>query len=237
LITNLAKKEEDTLIQNGGMLGKIMDIRRPDTLASRFRQKRYEFFRDLTSSVERPMKILDVGGLQWTWERIGFADQPDIHVTLLNMTKMPVDHWNMESVEGDACSMPQFHDKQLDIVFSNSVIEHVGGEKEIQSMADEIRRVGKRYYIQTPNRYFPLEPHFFFPMFQFLPISVRATLVQHFSLGWTPKIPDRKRAEAEVRAINLLSKSQVKALFPDAVTADERILGLSKSIQAFKFST
>jgi hypothetical protein len=225
------------ILKDGGLIAKIMDIRRPDTLASHFRQKRYEFFRDLASSVERPMKILDVGGLQWTWERIGFADQPDIHVTLMNITRMPADHWNMESIEGNACSMPQFRDKQFDIVFSNSVIEHVGGEKEIQAMANEIRRVGKRYYIQTPNRYFPMEPHFFFPMFQFLPVSLRATLVQHFSLGWSPKIPDRARAEAEVRAINLLSKNQMRALFPDAVTVDERLLGISKSIQAFKFST
>jgi hypothetical protein len=223
-------------VKDGGLLSKLMDIRRPDTLASYFRQKRYEFFRNLASSVERPMKILDVGGLQHVWERIGFADQPDIHVTLLNITRVPADHWNMESVEGNACSMPQFHDKQFDIVFSNSVIEHVGGDKEIQMMANEIRRVAKCYYIQTPNRYFPMEPHFFFPMFQFLPVSLRATLVQHFPLGWSPKIPDRKRAEAEVRAINLLSKNQVKALFPDALTVDERLLGIPKSIQAFKFS-
>ena len=225
------------MIQNSRLLGKIMDVRRPDSLASHFRQKRYDLFRKLVSSLERPMKILDVGGLQWTWERIGFADQPDIHVTMLNITRVPVDHWNIESVEGNACSMPQFNDKQFDIVFSNSVIEHVGGEEEIQLMANEIRRVGKSYYVQTPNRYFPIEPHFFFPMFQFLPVSIRATLVQHFSLGWTPKIPDRKLAEAEVRAINLLSKKQVKALFPDAVTVEERLLGMSKSIQAFRLSS
>jgi hypothetical protein len=224
-------------VKNGGLLSKLIDFRQTDSVAARVRQKRWENFRSLTSSVERPMKILDVGGLQAVWERIGFVDQPDIHITLLNITKMPAEHWNMESVVGNACSMPQFYDKQFDIVYSNSVIEHVGGEKEVRSMADEIRRVGKRYYIQTPNRYFPLEPHFVFPMFQFLPIGLRATLVQHLPLGWFGKIPDRKRAEAEVRAINLLSKSQVKGLFPDAVTMDERFFGMSKSIQAIKFST
>jgi hypothetical protein len=143
----------------------------------------------------------------------------------------------MESVEGNACSMPQFHDGQFDVVYSNSVIEHVGGDKEIRSMADEIRRVGKTYYVQTPNRYFPVEPHFVFPMFQFLPISVRATLHQHFPLGWFDKEPDRKIAEKSVRSINLLSKSQVERLFPDAVTMEERFFGMSKSIQAVKFST
>ena len=224
-------------MKDGGLLSKIIDYRQPTSLSAQLRQKRWEAFRDLTASVERPMKILDVGGLQSVWERIGFADQPDIRITLLNIKKAPADHWNMESIEGNACSMPQFHAGQFDIVYSNSVIEHVGGEKEIRAMADEIRRVGKRYYVQTPNRYFPVEPHFVFPMFQFLPVSLRISLVQHFPLGWFEKIPDRERAEKYVRSINLLTKNQVKNLFPDAVTIDERFFGLSKSIQAIKFST
>jgi Methyltransferase domain len=223
-------------MKNGGLLAKITDHQRPDSLASRLRQKRWEFFRNLASSVERPMKILDVGGEQTVWERIGFADQPDIHITLLNIKKVRADHWNMESLQGDACNMLQFHDKQFDIVFSNSVIEHVGGEEEMRLMADEIRRVAKSYYIQTPNRYFPLEPHFVFPLFQFLPISLRTTLVRNFPLGWFPRILDRKQAEATVRSINLLSKNDVKALFPDAVTFEERLFGMPKSIQAYRFS-
>jgi len=224
-------------MKNGGLIAKITDHRRPDTLASRLRQKRWEFFRNLASSVERPMKILDVGGTQTVWERIGFADQPDIRIILLNIIKVPGDHSNMESLQGNACSMPQFHDKQFDVVFSNSVIEHVGDDGKMRSMADEIRRVGKSYYIQTPNRYFPVEPHFLFPMFQFLPISLRTTLIRNFPLGWFPRIPDRKHAEEVVRSVNLLSRSEMKALFPDAVTFEERLFGISKSIQAYKFSS
>ena len=222
-------------MNNRGLLSKLIDFREPTSVAARIRQKRWDEFCRLTSSVERPMKILDVGGAQTVWERIGFVDQPDIHITLLNITKMAADHWNMESVVGNACSMPQYKDKQFDIVYSNSVIEHVGGDREVRAMADEVRRVGKRYYIQTPNRYFPIEPHFVFPMFQFLPISVRTALVQHLPLGWYGKIPDRQRAAAEVRAINLLTKSQVQRLFPDAVTMEERFFGLSKSLQAISF--
>jgi hypothetical protein len=60
--------------------------------------------------------------------------------------------------------MPQYRDKEFDIAFSNSVIEHVGNDLRIRQMADEVRRVG-RNYLQTPNYYFPLEPHFFFPFF------------------------------------------------------------------------
>jgi len=224
-------------MKDGGLLAKLIDYRQPKSLAGRLRQKRWEAFRSLAASVERPMKILDVGGLQVVWERIGFADQPDIHITLLNLVKVSNDHWNMESVVGDACSMPQYHDGQFDIVYSNSVIEHVGGDKEIQSMANEIRRVAKRYYVQTPNRYFPVEPHFSFPMFQFMPIGLRATFVQHFPLGWFERISDRERAEELVRSINLLSKRQVQSLFPDAVIIDERFCGISKSLLAVKFPT
>jgi len=98
-------------MDNAGLLGKITDHQRPDTVASRLRQRRYEFFRNLATSVQRPLKILDVGGTQTIWERIGFADQHDIHITILNIVPVPVDHSNMTAVVGSACSMSQFQDR------------------------------------------------------------------------------------------------------------------------------
>lgn len=50
--------------------------------------------------------------------------------------------------------MLQFKEKEFDLVFSNSVIEHVGGFQDQMKAANEIRRVGKNYFIQTPNKYF-----------------------------------------------------------------------------------
>jgi hypothetical protein len=102
-------------------------------------------------------------------------------------------------------------------------------------MADEIRRVGRNYYLQTPNYYFPLEPHFYFPFFQFLPVSVRTTLVQYFDLAWIGRHPARAEAEDEVRKINLLTKRQVQRLFPQARIVEERMFGMTKSIQAYEF--
>ena len=200
------------------------------------RQKRWEFFRELTASVGRPMKILDGGGQQFVWEYLGFANQPDIQITLLNIEPMPSDYPNILSVQGDVCSMPQFGDKEFDIVFSNSVIEHVGDEHHIRQMVHEMRRVGKNYYLQTPNKYFPVEPHFSLPLFQFLPISLRTTLVQHFHLGWVDRHPVRAEAEAEVRSIRLLSKRELKKLFPEATITEERLFGMTKSIQISKFN-
>jgi 2-polyprenyl-3-methyl-5-hydroxy-6-metoxy-1,4-benzoquinol methylase len=221
----------------GTALSKLLDIHRPDSFTSKMRQKRWEFFRELAASVERPMKILDVGGTQIVWERIGFANNPDIHITVLNYEQMYSNYENIVCVKGDACNMQQYKDKEFDIVFSNSVIEHVGDDERIRQMAEEVKRVGKNYYLQTPNYFFPVEPHFSFPLFQFLPIGLRATLLQHFDLGWVPKRPARADAEAEVKAIHLLSKRDVKRLFPKASIRDERLFGLTKSIQAYEFHT
>jgi hypothetical protein len=128
--------------------------------------------------------------------------------------------------------MGQFRAGEFDVVFSNSVIEHLGTLNEQRWMADEIRRVGKRYFVQTPNRYFPLEPHFLVPFFQFLPLRMRVQLVRRFDLGWYGMggIPDPEHAEAVVRSIRLLSAGELLRLFPDGRLYRERLFGLTKSL-------
>jgi hypothetical protein len=156
-----------------------------------------------------------------------------VHVTLLNLEPQAVSEPNFTSLVGDARAMPQFADRQFDLVFSNSTIEHLGSYAAQQAMAAEVRRVGRGYYIQTPNRFFPLEPHFLLPGFQFLPLGVRAWLVGHFKLGWFPRIADRRQARAEVAAIRLLSEVEFRALFPGAAIYKERYFGMTKSFVAY----
>lgn len=62
-------------------------------------------------------------------------------------------------VSGDACCAPQYPDKSFDVVFSNSVIEHVGDDEKQAQFALEVRRIGKSYWVQTPSKYFPIEAH------------------------------------------------------------------------------
>jgi adenylate kinase len=212
------------------MLPKFADNQDPNSLASRMRAKRNRRFRSLLDRLPRPLRILDVGGTPAVWETIGLVDQPDVEITLLNLTPVEVRHRNVRSVIGDARDMRCFHDDEFDVVYSNSVIEHVGDARQMNRMASEIRRVARHYFVQTPNRYFPIEPHFVFPMFQFLPVSVRVLLVQNFSLGWFHREPDRRRAEDEVRSIHLLSKRELKGLFPDGAIAEEKLFGLTKSL-------
>ena len=212
------------------MLPQFADNRNPNSLASRLRAKRNEKFRSLINGLPRPVKILDVGGNQMVWEATRLVDQPDVHITILNLQQEESPYKNVRNVVGDVRDMRRFHDCQFDIVYSNSVIEHVGGMDQMAKMASEVRRVGRRYFVQTPYRYFPIEPHFVFPMFQFLPLSIRTLMVQNFSLGWIAKQPDRKRAADEVRSINLLSRKELQALFPEGRLMEERFLGLTKSL-------
>jgi len=94
--------------------------------------------------------------------------------------------------------------------------------------------VGLRYFLQTPYRYFPIEPHFVFPLFQFLPFFIQVYLVQHFNLGWFHRLPEKLEAKNAVRSIQLLSKKEIHLLFPDAHFEDEMLFGLIKSLLAYK---
>jgi hypothetical protein len=106
--------------------------------------------------------ILDVGGSTPTWDLL-----PDrYNVTLLNLDNgSPLGSMPHIIGDGRAIRLP---DKSFEIVFSNSVIEHVGGLEDQKRFASEISRVGKRYYVQTPNRGFPIEPHFLVPFIHWL---------------------------------------------------------------------
>lgn len=205
------------------------------SLAVHLRRRRFRILLVMLGDLTQALNILDIGGTPHYWEMMfaGKPFPPGLHITLLNLQPFPVSRPNFTSLTGDGRSMPQFTSRQFDIVFSNSTIEHVGDFAQQQRMADEVRRVGRRYYIQTPNRNFPIEPHFVFPFFQFMPLHWRVWLVQHFSLGWFPRLPDREKALAEVSSIRLLDRKEMRRLFPEAVLYEERFLGLVKSFVAY----
>ncbi|MFQ4142089.1 methyltransferase domain-containing protein [Chlorogloeopsis sp. ULAP02] len=211
------------------VIEKIYDNRRSDSLASDLRRKRFALFNSLIKSTRTPLKILDVGGRPSFWENTGLFNQEslELEITLLNIEQ--INHPKFKCVVGDARKMYQFKDLEFDIVFSNSVIEHVGDYNEQLQMANEVKRVGKKYFIQTPNLYFPIEPHFVFPFFQFLPIVVRVWLLTHFNLGWRKKTPDKQQALSSVTSIKLLSKQKLMNLFPEGKLYEEKFGYLTKS--------
>jgi hypothetical protein len=214
------------------MLKKLADNRDAGSLAVQFRRKRFAFFLSLLSQLNRPVHILDIGGTAGYWETMGLDTNDQVFITLLNLAPEGITLPHMMSMVGDARNIEADNDS-FDIVFSNSVIEHVGTLQDQHRMAEEVRRVGKHYFVQTPNKYFPLEPHFLFPFFQFLPLGIRVWLLQNFRLGWFEKTPDTQKAAEIVKSIRLLGKQEFLSLFPHAKLYEEKVFGLTKSFVAY----
>lgn len=200
----------------------------------RMRRRRFSLFLSLLNEVERPLRILDVGGTSEFWQLMGLSNLDRVRVTLFNLQAQSASGPIFESVAGDARDLSRYPDQSFDVAFSNSVIEHLGPAfSDQQRMAREIERVAQRYFVQTPNRYFPLEPHFLVPGFQFLPLSLRTWMVSSFDVGWYKRIPDKATARREVESVSLLTEKQLRTLFPEAVIYKEKLLGITKSFVAF----
>ena len=114
------------------------------------------------------------------------------------------------------------------------MIEHVGTLADQCAVAKEVRRIARGYFVQTPYRYFPLEPHFHVPLWAQMPLWLRTALHQRVDLGWMRAQPDYLNARADVEQVRLLSIREMHLLFPDAELRLERIAGLVKSIMAVR---
>jgi len=123
----------------------------------------------------------------------------------------------------DGCALP-FPDQSFDLVFSNAVIEHILGLGRQERFAQEIRRVGKSWFVTTPNYWFPFESHHHLPFFQFLPRSLQ--MVYNRWLG--THIP-----KGTVQELALLSARQLRALFPDGQIAQVRVTFWPETLVAY----
>jgi hypothetical protein len=193
------------------------------------RTRRFAFFREWVAALPRPIRILDVGGTEDYWVRMGFVDPAEVELTIVNLDPPAPRRPNVRTLAGDACAMPEFADAAFDVAFSNSVIEHVGDYARQRSMASEIQRIGRRYFVQTPSRTFPIEPHFMFPWFQYLPLAWKAWLLMHLSLTFGGRLPNREAAIATARSVELLGEAEFTRLFPGARLYREKLAGLTKS--------
>jgi Methyltransferase domain len=221
------------------MANKLFDPRHGKSFNQGFRAKRFDFFKSLLQKIDRgdPIKILDVGGTQIYWERMNFSGHDNVFITLLNLDLAPVSDANFSSIKGNACDLSEFEDNHFDIVYSNSVIEHLFTLENQQKMADEVRRVGKNYFIQSPNFYFPIEPHWLFPLFQFFPFGMRVWLTRNFNLGHYAKSASNADAVLRVKEVQLLTEKQMRSLFPEGDVYREHFLGLKKSITMYYFKS
>ena len=186
-----------------------------------------------TFKITHRTRILDVGGSPLIWEFAGVRPR----LTMVNLPSALQRHANVESIAGDGCHLP-FKDSAFDIVFSNSVIEHVGTRAEQQQFANEVARVGRHYWIQTPNRRFPVEPHVMLPFIHYFPKSLQSAIVNRFTI-WEILVHPSKEERAFyihhfLNELKLLDIRELQALFPDSTIITEPVLGLPKSLIAVR---
>jgi SAM-dependent methyltransferase len=179
-------------------------------------------------------RILDVGGTSANWELLRVRPQ----VIILNLPRaMEPSEDGRPWIFADGRHLP-FRDKSFDVVFSNSVIEHVGDFVRQEQFATEIARVGVHYFVQTPNRWFPVEHHLLTPLIHFLPRRWQQRLVGKFTIWeWIARPRPDQRAfflEHYLHDIRLLDSRAMRRLFPDARLIRERFLGLTKSLIAVR---
>jgi hypothetical protein len=171
-------------------------------------------------------RILDVGGTALNWSFVRTRPR----ITFLNL---PTD--GDSDVIGDGRYLP-FRDRSFDLVFSNSVIEHLSSEEDQRRFANEVRRTGRAYWVQTPDRRFPIEPHLLTPFIHWLPRGARKAIARRFTVWSVIERPSQDRWEFYIRhcseEVRLLDRRQLQDLFPEAEIRQERFLGMSKSLIA-----
>jgi hypothetical protein len=211
------------------------------SLEFRLRARRFAKIEALVESVlseQGHCDILDLGGTE-TYRLIGEdflrRNRRRLSITLVNIERQTVrQHDLFHSIAGSATEPDLFANRSFDLVHSNSVIEHVGVWRDMEAFAANTRRLAPRYYVQTPNYWFPYEPHFRFPGFQYLPERVRVAMIMRFQLGFFQRIEHRAEAESIIYHHRLLSTGQIAQLFPDGELHHEKFAGMNKSIIAIR---
>lgn len=116
--------------------------------------------------------------------------------------------------------------RSFDIVFCSAVLEHVGCERNQRKFVSELLRVGKSFFILTPNRFFPVEFHTFLPLVHWLPQEAHQSLLQKMGKGFW----------AQTKNLNLLSTRTLAELFPDDAEVrikKIRLLGMTSNLAAY----
>lgn len=180
-----------------------------------FRKRR---FKNFVSDYASCRTILDVGGEHYTWPIIGRSEG----ITILNVHP-PENTDGFHYVIASGCDLP-FRDQSFDLAFSNSVIEHVGSEKNQFDFAREMMRVGKKIYCQTPSRLFPVDPHLSTPFLHWLPVSwLTPKVLRYLTLnGWL-------FGHSYEYDVTWISRRKLKQMFPGCRIKTERFLFLPKS--------
>jgi SAM-dependent methyltransferase len=134
-------------------------------------------------------------------------------------------HPGLTFVQTSGDGLP-FEDGQFDIAFSTAVIEHVGDREQQRRFVAELLRVSKRFFITTPNRWYPVELHTYVPFVHWLPQHQHQRVLRRLS----------KDQWATTENLNLLDRRELRALFPAGVAptiGGTRLFGMRSNLLAF----
>ena len=195
-----------------------------------FRTKRMREFERIFM-IKNEYRILDVGGGQFNWKFI--KSKPRVFILNLNKPKDWLNDTQFEFNKGDATKFV-YSDNSFDIVYSNSVIEHLYTFEDQKRMADEILRVGKKIYIQTPAKEFFIEPHLITPFIHWLPLGVQRKLMRNFTIWGLITRPTKEYINEFLKERRLLTYKEFKNLFNGCNVIVEKFLFFPKSYIAIK---
>src|SRR5438552_562233 len=188
------------------------------SVSDKSRQRKLDLFYHTFQPTEQET-ILDLGG------EAAHPDQPNLQLlssyqhrhrlTLVNLffpdVKRAVDVLpGLKAVCGNGCSLP-FDNKQFDICYCNAVIEHLFSWENQQKFAAEIMRVARSWFVTTPNRWFPFEPHMRLPWITWLPRPWQHGIGKTYSYH---HIHRRYISGTDWSEIRLLSRGELQQLFP-----------------------
>lgn len=206
--------------------------------SNRFRERRMTRFLQIVDDIiaaKGACRIVDLGGRFEFWKYLkAHWDQRPLSVTLVDLVPTPTEDPRFVSRQGDACDLPQFADLSFDLVFSNSVIEHVGNWQRKTMMAREVRRLAPRYFIQTPNFWFPVEPHFRAVALHWFPRPLQRALVMRRDFAFHRRAATLTDAYKILDDAALLDLADMRDLFPDATIEKERVGPFTKSLIAVR---
>ena len=185
------------------------------------------------------VSILDAGGRAVYWKLLAPDLRSRVKITVLNFQKELKNYdeqymdLQISNVVGDACEMPEFDDGSFDLVHSNSVIEHVGSYRNMVKFANEVRRVGISYYVQTPFYWFPVDPHYTMPFIHWCSDPVKIFLFTRFKIG--EKKCNFNQALFRVDGTKIIDRAMMRNFFPDGRGVNERFFLLTKSVAMIRF--
>ena len=226
-------------------MNRFQDLTNKNSLRSKIRKRRLKYLIKLINDIVSTekittIKICDLGGTYRYWIIFPFEKFNNVkfEITLVNLEKIITResenyqqlsaHENVEFIEeiGDGCNLVHVKDNAYHLSHSNSVIEHVGDWSRIKAFGVESKRIGKYHFIQTPNFWFPIEPHYFLPFVQFFPRPMSTRIIMLF-----------KKRSFDIATSNfdenrMLSKREFNFIYYDSHMITEWFFFLRKSFIA-----